>query len=443
MRARRFGRAAQWPRTDGDPAHPPAVAPPSTEGDPPHPGAVPALAVGDLIRPGGGPARARGDVGRLLRRPGYVGFALTVTLTRISSTMFTAGGVLFVLSRTGSPAVAGATAAAAVLPAAITGPVLGAWLDRSEHRRVLIVADQLASVTALVALLLLAGHAPDWTLPIAAVLYSVTRPFTQGGFFSALTEIAGPELLDEAGRIESVSLNLAFVIGPALAGLIAGAAGAPVAIEVQIAGTLLAGALIAGNPAFEIGGERATSTRHALSSGLRALASERMLRAPGLASLLAAFGWGLMNLGFPLYAVHTLHAGTHATGYMWAAVAGGSLVGTFALSGPSTLRRIGGSYAALGISALLWPLAHALVVGVALIGFTGFLEGPAYSGTVSLRSRHAPAAVRAQVVTTLTGANLVAVSAGAVIAGAVGSAPVVIIAFTAVNLLAALAAWAG
>ena len=128
---------------------------------------------------------------------------------------------------------------------------------------------------------------------------------------------------------------------------------------------------------------------------------------------------------------------------MWAAVAAGSILGTLVLRGPASLRRIGFSYGALGLSALLWPLADALALGVALIAFTGFLEGPAYSGTMALRQRYAPAGVRAQVITTLTGANLVAVAAGAAISGLIGSAPAAILGSTAVNLLAALVAWAG
>ena len=357
--------------------------------------------------------------------------------------MFTASGALFVLARTGRPAIAGATVAASVLPAALTGPVLGALLDASRHRRMLIVFDQLASVVALVVLLALAGHAPDWTLPLAGVLYGVTRPFTLGGFFSALSRVAGPELLVEAGRLESVSLNLSFVVGPALAGVIAGATGAAAALLTQIALTALSAGLIAANPVFDAGPSRVSSTRHAVSAGLRAVRSERMLRAPGLASLLAAFGWGLMNLGFPLYAVHLLHAGAHANGYMWAAVGAGSTLGTFVLAGQPTLGRIALSYAALGLSALLWLLVHAPVLGVALIGLTGFLEGPAYSGTLSLRQRHAPPAVAAQVITTLSAANLAAVSAGAALSGLLASAPAAIGVFTAVNLVAALAVWRG
>ena len=118
------------------------------------------------------------------------------------------------------------TAAAATLPGSLSGPLLGAWLDVARRRRVLIVVDQVTSATALLGILVLAGHGPDWTLPAVAVLYSVTRPFSSGTFFTALIEIAGPELLDSASAIEASSLNLSFVVGPALAGGLAGTAGA-------------------------------------------------------------------------------------------------------------------------------------------------------------------------------------------------------------------------
>jgi MFS family permease len=391
--------------------------------------------------PSASPERFSTQVGHLLRRPGYRGFLITVGLSRISAGMFIAAGVLFVLARTGSPALAGATAAAATLPAAVTGPLLGAWIDVARSRRVLIVVDQLASVVALVALLALAGHAPNWTIPAVAILYRVTRPLSTGSYFSALSEIAGPELLDAAGTIESASLNLSVVLGPALAGVLAGAASPAAAIAVQAVATLVVAALIAANPAFEARPEDlAPSTRRAVAAGLSALWRVRALRAASLASLLAAFGWGLMNVGFPLYARQLLHAPAHTSGYMWAAVAGGSLLGTFALAGRATLARIGRSYLVLGASALLWPLAHLLVLGVALIALTGFLEGPAYSGTMVLRQRHAPPAVRGQVSTTLTSLNLAGLAAGAALAGAVGQAGPLILVFVGVNLLAALIA---
>ncbi len=395
-----------------------------------------------MIRPRASRRRlAQSAAVALLRRPRYPGFVLTVSLSRTSSTMFTTAGVLLVLDRTGSAPLAGATAAAAVLPGALSGPFLGAWLDVAGHRRRLIVADQLLSVIGLLAIVALAGHAPNWTVPAVAIVYSVTRPFSSGSFYSALAELAGSELLDTASAIEASSLNLSFVIGPAFAGALTGAASAATALEVQAAITLLVAVLVAFNPAFEARPpERARDASQALRDGIRALARNQILRDTGVASALAAFGWGLMAVGFPLYASSVLDAGAHAGGYLWAAMAFGSIVGTFALPGTPSRRRVGVSYGVLGLSALLWPAADTLAAGIILIAFTGFLEGPAYSGTIALRQRLTPPAVRAQVMTTLTGVALVASSAGAAIGGLVHKPLPAIIAFTAINGFAALAA---
>ncbi len=378
---------------------------------------------------------------RLWRRPRYPGFVMTVSLARTSSFMFNTAGVLLVLERTGSAPLAGITAAAAVVPGALTGPVLGAWLDVAHRRRVLIVIDQLLSVAGLLGIVALAGHAPNWTVPAVTVAYSLTRPFSMGSFFSSLAEIAGPELLDHASAIEATSLNLAVIIGPALAGALAGIIGAAATVELQAGLTLLVAGLVAVNPAFEARPEeRPPTVSNALRTGLRALSRERVLRATSVSSSLAAFGWGLMLVGFPLYAVQMLHSPAHTSGYLWAAVAGGSILGTFVLHGPPGLRRVGLSYGILGLSALLWPLAGTLAVGIMLIGLTGFLEGPAYSGTIALRQRHTPPAGRAQVMTTVASISALTLSAGAALGGAIHDPRTLIMVFIAVNLVAAAAA---
>ncbi len=378
---------------------------------------------------------------RLLRRPGYPGFVLIVSLSRIASTMFTVSGVLLVLARTGSAPLAGATAAAAVLPGAVTGPFLGAWIDVARRRRVLIVFDQLTSVVALLLIVTFAGHAPDWTLPAVAVIYSVTRPLSSGSFYSAIAELAGAELLDHASAIEATSLNLSFVIGPALSGTLSGADGPATAIYVQVVLTALVAILIAINPVFERRPpERAENAIAALREGVSAATRDEVLRATTIGSTLAAFGWGLMAVGFPLYAARTLHAGAHAGGYLWAAMAFGSMLGTFALAGTPSRRRVAISYSVLGCSALLWLAVDQLWLGIALICLTGFLEGPAYSGTIALRQRHIPPAVRAQVMITFTSVALVAASAGTWLGGLVKRPLPTIIAFVAINQLAALSA---
>jgi MFS family permease len=383
----------------------------------------------------------RSEYAALLRRPRYPSFVLTVSLSRMTGAMFITSGVLLVLGRTASAGLAGLTAAASTLPGALSGPVLGAWLDVARRRRVLIVGDQLLSVAALLAILALAGHAPDWTVPAVAVLYGITRPFSTGSFVSALAEVAGPELLDRASAIEATSLNLGIVVGPALAGVLAGAIGAAPVVEIQAALTLLVALLIAANPVFEARPvARAESMRQALREGTHALLGHRLLRHISGASVLAAFSWGLMTITFPLYAAQRLHAGTNASGYLWAAVALGSILGTFLLAGTPSARRVAGSYAVLAVSALLWPLAETFLVGFLLITLTGIIEGPAYSGTIALRQRHVPAAVRGQVFNTLGSLSLAAISLGSAVGGLLHRPVTAIVVFTAVNLVAAVIA---
>jgi MFS family permease len=154
--------------------------------------------------------------------------------------------VLLVLQRTASLVLAGVTVAAATLPGALTGPFLGAWLDVAASRLRLLVLDRLLTIAALVALLLLAGHSPDWVLPLIAVAYGLTSPLSSGAFSSVLPEVAGAELLNVANTFEATSINTAFILGPALAGVIAAGAGPAAALEVQLGttATLLSFALL-------------------------------------------------------------------------------------------------------------------------------------------------------------------------------------------------------
>src|ERR671913_2192547 len=115
--------------------------------------------------PPGDPASAlmdRDSLRRLRAQPGYLRFVSAATLARVSDEMFGVGVVLLVLDRTGDEALAGAAVAAVTLPSLVTGPLLGAWLDLTGRRRVLMVIDQIVIASVLLALVALVGHAPTW-----------------------------------------------------------------------------------------------------------------------------------------------------------------------------------------------------------------------------------------------------------------------------------------
>ena len=64
------------------------------------------------------------------------------TTARLANESARVAMVLLVLARTRSPALAGAVVAATTLPALVTGPLLGAWLDKTSHRRAAFAGNQ-------------------------------------------------------------------------------------------------------------------------------------------------------------------------------------------------------------------------------------------------------------------------------------------------------------
>ncbi len=367
---------------------------------------------------------AGSQIAQLVEKPGFKRYFATVAAARATGTMFTVSGVLLILARTHDLALAGIVIAAASLPAAVTGPFLGGWLDVTTSRRRLLVLDRVMTALALTAILLLAGHAPNWLLPVVALLYGATTPLSSGAFSAVLPEVAGSELLDAANAFEGASINAAFIVGPALAGLIAASAGAAAAIEVQIVTGVALAVLIAGDRTFELRPPRTEATPtgvlHAVTEGLRATWQISALRWNITIDVFYVLAWSTLNVGLPAYAL-ALGAGAHVAGYMWAAVAAGSMVGGFALAGRPAAAKprflIGGYFLAMAVSAALWPLAGGVAVALLMIFVTGVLDGPGLVGLISIRQRLAPAHLRGQIFSTANSLHSAVIAVGAAGAG--------------------------
>ena len=146
----------------------------------------------------------RESIRRLRAQHGYVPFISAATLARVSDEMFSVGVVLLVLDRTGSAGLAGLAVAAITLPSILTGPLLGAWLDLTGRRRQLMAVDQLLIASVLVALVLMVGHAPNWTIPLVVLAAGFTYPLSFGGFTSLIPAIVPDELLPPANALEMI-----------------------------------------------------------------------------------------------------------------------------------------------------------------------------------------------------------------------------------------------
>jgi MFS family permease len=364
----------------------------------------------------------RAAITALRRSHGYPQFLTAATVARLADEMFAVGVVLLVLERTNSPALAGATIAAATLPGMLSGPVIGAWLDRTGRRSLIYKVDRLLLAAVLLAILGAAGRTPDFVVPVLAFITGLTLPVTMTGFTSMIPLIVEQEILPSANAVEAASLNVALIGGPALAGVIAGISGPPAAIAAEVVLTLVALVLILRIPDLNRGAaERPLPLRQSIAEGWRHIVHERVLRLASAASAVNNLGWGVLMVVFPLWAAGDLGASRSASGAIWSAFAAGSLVGALGLARVQARHPqewvLFVGMVVMGAGMLTWVLAGSLGIALLLVTLTAVIEGPSIAAVFSLRQQRTPPALIAQVNGTLGSLQIGAFAVGSAIGG--------------------------
>jgi MFS family permease len=380
--------------------------------------------MGSPVSSSPGPADRAGSLWRL---HGYAAFSLGATLGRLADEMLVVAAVLLVLDRTGSPTLASATVAAASLPSVLTGPLLGAWLDRARHRRAALAANQALLAASLAGMLLAAGRAPGWVLPALAAAGGAAAPMLTGGVSSLIPVLVPPALLPRANAMEAASFNSAAVVGPALAGVAAGWFGPAGAVGLQAAIAVAALVALARVPAVD----PAAAASHAgpslaavLRAGLAHLARTPVLRSVTVTSSLAYGAQGLLPLALPLLS-ERLGAGRGGSGYLYAAVEVGAIAGVFLAVRPLAWmppeRVVLGGTAVAAVGTAGWALAPSFPAALALAASAGLAAGPAFAALFSVRQRWSPDHLRGQIFTTAASLKVGAFAVGAALGGPVVS----------------------
>jgi MFS family permease len=383
-------------------------------------------------RPGGLPAQ-----------PGYPAFLLAATLARLASEMFPVAAVLLVLDRTGRPGLAGAVVAATTLPAVVTGPVVGAWLDRTSRRRVALAANQVLLAGSLLGILAAAGRTPGWVLVLLAAAAGLTGPLATGGYTSMIPLLVPERLLARANALEAASFNTAAIAGPAVAGVVAATAGPAGAVLAEAALAGLALPAIARMPRVaEAPGDQPASLAEAIRQGLRHLARTPVLRGVTVATAVGLGGQGLLTLAMPFWA-ERLGAGRAGSGYLFAALEAGAIAGALLAARPTAgwppQRVVLAGLGLFGLAVTAWPLAPSFGIALALAALAGMVEGPSFAATFATRQRWSPPALRGQIFTTAASLKLGAFAVGSALAGpALGRAGVsgILVMVGAIQLLA-------
>jgi MFS family permease len=236
---------------------------------------------------------------RILRSPGVAIVVFATLIGRMPIGISGLAILLFVREVTGSFASAGLCAGALALGSAIGAPLEGRLIDRRGVQTLLPLA--VVHAAGLLAVLV-AGEAaaPTPVLAGASLLAGIATPPVSSVLRSRWPFLLAeqPELIPSAYALDSVMIELIFVIGPLVTTLVVTTVGAQYALVVSaacaLAGVMLMLAALRGRP----GPQRTADGARAL--GLGALAAPG-LRTLVLASLPLGFTLGTIEVVIPAF----------------------------------------------------------------------------------------------------------------------------------------------
>ena len=160
-------------------------------------------------------------VGALVRQPLWRRWMVAALLGRLPITMTLLALVLVGERVSGSLAVGAQLAGVATVTAGIAAPLRGRQLDRGGLRNGLRNAALLtAAVLVGQAAAVLAG-VPLPVYYVLAAAQGASFAALSGGFRALLVPVVAPEHLQRANVLESVLVEIAFIAGPSLAGILA------------------------------------------------------------------------------------------------------------------------------------------------------------------------------------------------------------------------------
>lgn len=382
---------------------------------------------------------------RVLQTPHVPRMLGAMVLARLPIGITALALVLFLREETGSYATAGATAAAFAIAIAATSPVLGRVVDRRGPGVLLPLS--LLHGAALVAIVVLAlNDAPAGAVVVAALaagaalppLSSVMRMMWPGLLH------AEPGLVSTAFALDSVLIELIFVVGPIITALLTALDGPQDALYLSailgVAGTV---AFLGADPARELAPAPGPAGRH---GRLGALASPG-LRTIILTTIPFGFCFGAVEVTLPAFSED--NGSRAAAGALLAVWSLASAAGGLAYGARDRSAGLAAMYVRLG---LLLPLgfvpllaAGSIPVMALLILPAGLLIAPVLTSGNQLVGSVAPPGMVTEAYTWPTTALVTGIAMGNAAAGALVEAAnwrVAIAGATVVGALGGLAAFA-
>lgn len=308
--------------------------------------------------------------------PNYRRYISGQSISLIGTWMQMSAQAWLVLSLTHSSTTLGFIVALQTLPILLLGPYGGVIADRSNKLRLMIGLQAMMGVQALVlGLLTVLGAVHVWEIGLLAALLGVNNAFENPARQSFMLEMVGAEHLRNAVSLNSVLVNVARSIGPAVAGILIATVGEGVcflcnaASFIAVIGSLLSldhSALRPSPPATRAPGQ--------LREGLAYVRRTPDLAVPLLMMAIVGVLAYEFQVSLPVMAKQGLHAGAAGYGFMTAAMGVGAVCGGLlvAARGRTGVRTLALAAAGFGVALALATLAPSLAIELVALALVGW-----------------------------------------------------------------------
>ncbi len=281
-----------------------------------------------------------------------------------------------VLVLTHSSTALGLVVALQTLPVLLLAPYGGVVADRTDKRRLMIILQILMGCQALVlGVLTVAGVVRFWEVCLLAVVLGLNNAFENSARQAFVREMVGKDELRNAITLNSVTVNAARAVGPAIGGVLIATVGVGVCFLANAASFVaVVASLIVMDTSALRPSPPAPRARGQLREGLRYSA-----RTPDIAVPLAMMGLvGMLAYEFqvsiPVLARTTFHGGSEVYGFLTAAMGVGAVIGGLftAARGRTGVRSMVIAGTGFGLAILVTAFAPVIGLAYAAMLFVGW-----------------------------------------------------------------------
>ena len=285
--------------------------------------------------------------------------------------------LVVVYAESNSPVLLGVIGAARILPYVLLSVPAGMVADRFDRRMVLLVTDVARGLIMIGLAVSVSLGSPTWVIIALSILAACFSTFFGPAIGALLPSLVDERDLGTANSAWATLDNVAFIIGPAIAGILLASGGLGVAFLINAASFAVVAVILWFLPSPRRAApseEGADGKAKATDGGWRAML--RPLAGPLVLDAATSFVIGGVNVLTVVIAVDVLGAGESGTGFLQAATGVGGVVA--GISGGALLARrlsvplmIGGVVGGIGLAwlALSGGLVMAMIaIGVAVAG---------------------------------------------------------------------------